>query len=334
MEQARMACCRQVRKATHWLAILFLVPIIASCSRDESIVVASHVWLGYEPMFLAQSLGWLDPQRVQLSETAAATESLAALHAGTIDGAALTLDEVIQARAQGLDLRVVLVFNLSVGADVLLVRPPLTELSQLAGRRVGFEHGAVGHLLVAKALASVGMTLAEIDVVDVAIDAHQAAWDAGSVDALASYEPTASRLRAAGAVQVFDSSEVPTAIVDVLAFRGERLNATTRSALKHLVTAHLRAVDYLQNHPEDAAFRMARRLDLPVDQVLPSYRGLVLADLINNHRLMQGDPAILLESSRGLVNFKLANGLLEEHQDLDGLLEPRYLPRVNGRRRP
>lgn len=312
--------------------LLALVALAASaCSRPEPIVVASHVWLGYEPMFLARSKGWLDSERVTLLETNAASDSLAALQAGAVDGAALTLDEVIQARALGLDLRIVLVFNLSVGADVLLARPPLENLADLRGRRVGFEHGAVGHLLVVMALAKAGLSLADVTAIDLPMNAQLAAWEAGLLDALASYEPIASRLRAAGAVAVFDSSEIPEAIVDVLAFRSDRLKASTDSAVRHLIAAHLQALEHLHGHPEDAAHRMARRLNLPVDQVLPAFRGLVLPDLTNNYRLLHGDPAPLAESSRRLVDFKLAHGLLSEDIDLDTLLQPGWLPKA-GRR--
>ena len=58
------------------------------CARDAPITIASHVWVGYEPMFLARSLGWLDEGRVTLHETASASESMEALVAGRVDGAA------------------------------------------------------------------------------------------------------------------------------------------------------------------------------------------------------------------------------------------------------
>lgn len=313
-------------RAVRWLLGLSIVVFLATCTREEPVTVAGHVWVGYEPMYMARAMGWLDPQRVSLLETANSGESLAALRSGRVDGAALTLDEVLQARGQGLDLRVVLVFNLSVGADVLLVRPPITELAELRSRRVGFEHGAVGQLLVSKALDKVGLSLADIEAVDLTMNAQLAAWEAGLVDAVASYEPTASRLRAAGALAIFDSSEIPMAILDVLAFRADRLNARTDTAVRHLIAAHFRALSHLNDNPEDAAFRMAVRLGLPPDRVLPAFRGLVLPDVTNNYRLLQGAQAPLLESSRELVEFKLATGMLSVPQSLDDLIEADYLP--------
>jgi NitT/TauT family transport system substrate-binding protein len=55
------------------------------------------------------------------------SDSLQALAAGTVDGAGLTLDEAIGARAAGLDMKIVLVFDISTGADVLLARPEISR---------------------------------------------------------------------------------------------------------------------------------------------------------------------------------------------------------------
>lgn len=98
---------------------------------DKPIAIAAQVWPGYEPMFLARSEGWLDAERVHLLETASATESLQALRDGTVDGAALTLDEVLKARATGLSLSVVMIFDLSAGADMLVARAGITTLADL-----------------------------------------------------------------------------------------------------------------------------------------------------------------------------------------------------------
>jgi len=72
-----------------WILAVAMVLIAGvGCARDAPITIASHVRVGYEPMFLARSLGWLDEGRVTLHETASASESMEALVAGRVDGAA------------------------------------------------------------------------------------------------------------------------------------------------------------------------------------------------------------------------------------------------------
>ncbi|MFP4208369.1 MAG: ABC transporter substrate-binding protein [Wenzhouxiangella sp.] len=307
------------------VAMLLAVAGLASCARDEPVRIASHVWVGYEPMFLARTLGWLDDERVSLLETVSASESMAALAEGRVDGAALTLDEVLQLRADGLDLVVILVFNVSVGADMILARPPIAALQDLAGRRVGFEHGAVGELMIVEALRQAGLGRADIEPVDLSVDQHLAAYRDGRVDALVTYEPSASLIQDQGAVRIFDSSEIPEYIVDVLAVRRDRLNQQ-RAALTHLVEQHLRALTHFQRNVQDASYRMAPRLGLPATEVALAYRGLVLPDLDANHRLLHGDEPDLRKAAAALVEFKVEQGLLSKTNDLEQLFSGRFLP--------
>ncbi len=57
-----------------------------------------------------------------------------------------------------------------------------------------------------------------------------------------------------------------------------------------------------------------------------SFSWLALPDRDNNHRLLRGNPPPLLENIRALVEFKVAQGLLQGSDDLDNLLSHRYLP--------
>lgn len=303
-----------------------LFAVLAGCVRDQPVVIASQVWVGFEPMFMARALGWLDPNRVVLYETASGSASLEALLDGRVDGAALTLDEVLRMREQGMDLTVVLVFNVSAGADMVLARPPLSDLADMAGQRVAFEHGAVGELLVSEALRRAGLSLSDIVALDVAVDRHYEVWQTGAADVVVTYEPTASRLLEAGAINLFDSRELPDTIVDVLAVRTERLGRRQDAAITHLIESHLKALDHLHRNPQDAAYRMAERLELQAGEVLRAYRGLVLPDLASNERLLRARVPALQETARGLLAFKRERGLIAGTDDLRGLIDGRYLP--------
>ena len=316
------------RKASVLLVALVL-SLTAGCSpAPEPVRIASHVWVGYEPMFLARSRGWLDEDLVTLHETTAASESLSLLASGEVDGAALTLDEVLKARQDGIPLTIILVFNISAGADVILAAEPMTELTELQGLRVGFEHGAVGELMIVEALRRAGLSTDDIEALYISPNLHVEAWSEGLVDVIVTYEPRASRIRAMGAVEVFDSRQIPEYIVDVLAIRSDRMSRSRNAALRHLVEAQLRSLDHFQRNPQDAAFRMSPRLNLPATEVLPAFRGLVLPDKAANHRLLSGRNAELLPGARALMAFKIEQGLLEAEDDLTGLVTGAYLPRL------
>ena len=79
--------------------------------------------------------------------------------------------------------------NISAGADVIIARPPLAQVSDLRGRRVGVEQTAVGAYMLQGALQQAGLKVGEVTVVPLPIDEHVAAWRSGSVDALVTFDP-------------------------------------------------------------------------------------------------------------------------------------------------
>ncbi|MFA6498966.1 MAG: ABC transporter substrate-binding protein [Desulfurivibrionaceae bacterium] len=293
---------------------------------DKPISIGAYVWPGYEPMFLARNKGWLDAQQVRLVETTSTTDSLKALAEGKVDGAALTLDEVLQARASGLPLSVVMIFDISAGSDMVVARSDIKNLADLKGRRIGFEQGAVGDLMLAEALREAGLTKEEVTLVSLPVDQQLAAWSHDQLDAAVTYEPVASQLLAQGALKVFDSGQIPNLIVDVLAIRNDVLDRIHAKAIRHLIVAHFRALKHLSRNPQDAAYRMAPRLGLPAANLLSIFKGLVLPDAAENYRLLAGTSPELLASARNLSTIMVKNKLLEQDAPLTSLIRADFLP--------
>lgn len=300
--------------------------LLPGCRRNVApLTVAAHIWPGYEFMFLAQREGWLDANQVTLRETPSASESLQALSDGKVDAAALTLDEVLRERARGVHVSVVLVFDISAGADVVLARPDIRELKQIKGKRIGVEQGALGALMLVKALQAAGLDRDEVQVVPLTIDQHEAAWQHGEVDVLVCYPPVSSKLMDKGAVDLFDSRQLPDTIVDVLAVRQDVLDQK-HDAIRHLIASHLRGRDHLQRNPQDAGYRMASHLGLRSADVPAAYKGMVLPDLEGNRRLLGGDKPVLLDSAHMLSEVMFKEGLLPQPNSLDALLYAGCLP--------
>lgn len=300
--------------------------VLPGCRNGKAapLVMAAHIWPGYEFMFLAQREGWLDTQQVVLREMASSSESLKALNEGSIDAAALTLDEVLRARAAGAHLSVVLVFDISAGADVMLARPGIRQLRDIRGKRVGFEQGALGSLMLAEALQAAGLQRGDVRAVPLTIDQQDAAWRRGEVDVLVSYPPVSSKLLAEGAVNLFDSRQLPDTIVDVLAVRREVLDEKG-GAVRHLVGAHLHALQQMSHNPQDTAFRIAHHLGLTPVEVRSAFRGMVLPDADNNRRLLGGEKPALLAGARRLNEAMFREGALPQPDSLEGLLRADFL---------
>ena len=315
------------RKFMTHLGMLACGPLLSSCAPGaEPVTIGLHVWPGFEPLPLARTLGWLDEKQVRLVETGAATDSLKLLEAGRIDGAYLTLDEVLRARETGIPLSVLLVCDISAGADMFLTRPEIKNLADIKGRRIGVEDGALGALVLHEVLRIAGLGMKDIRPVSLSPNHHADAWKHGAIDAAVTYEPAATRIIAMGANRLFDSSRIPGLILDVLAVRTSLLDRAHGDALRHLVATHLRALHYIDTNPDDVSYRIAQRLKLPHEQVMAVFRGLLLPGLEDNTRLLATSSPDLLKSANHVCATLCEAGLLHRQANLDGLLRPEYLP--------
>ena len=174
------------------LGCVMLLP--ACSSKTKPITIGLHIWPGYEPIPLARTLGWLDDKRVKLIQTNSATESISLLEQGKIDGAGLTLDEVLRTREKGIPLSVLLAFDISAGADMLLAKPKIKNIASLKGARVGVEDGALGALMLHEVLLTAGLKPEDVKTVSLTIDQHVEAWRHNEIDAIVTYEPAAGEI--------------------------------------------------------------------------------------------------------------------------------------------
>jgi len=298
----------------------------AGCTQTRPLQLAGHPWPGYEPLFLARTLGYL-PAGVELYESATVQETIDAARRGRVDGAMLTLDEVLQLRDQGIPFEVVLVFDVSRGADMLLARPGLPRLDALRGQRVGVEDTALGSLMLTLALDKAGLRPQDITVRHIAYEGHERAWQRGEIDALVTYEPVGSRLKARGARQLLSTRQLPDTIFDVLAMRSDaaRVHGNT---LRACLAGYFKALTYLRQNPWDAAYRVAPRLQLSAEGVINTLRGLELPDLIGNQRYLSGEDGTLHQATQRLSPLLQQAGLLQRPVDPRQLVTSSYLPQT------
>jgi NitT/TauT family transport system substrate-binding protein len=292
--------------------------------------LGTNVWPGYEPFYLARRLGHFDERDVRLVEYSSASHVIRAFRNGTIELAALTLDEVLLLKETGMDVRVILVLDISDGADVILGRPDVSELSELRGRKIAVERTALGAYVLTRALQSIGMQVSDVNVVSSDTDEHERVFQEGQVDAVVTFEPIRSRLIANGAITLFDSSQIPGEIVDVLAVSAETLE-TEAVTIESLLHGWFLACRYLQTHPEDASQSISERMQLEPQQVLASFSGLKLPDLGENMELFSGPRPKLTETAENLAQVMWKQNLLPRKLDLSRLLSSDPLKRVSAR---
>ncbi len=300
----------------HFFAILLAASLCTNgCVTTPQLPlrVVTHVWPGYETLFLAKEKGFFGDAPIRLMELPAASESIRAFENGNADVATLTLDEVLRLADRGHEPRVILVMDFSRGADVILSRPEIKSLAELKGKSVGVEQHALGAYVLARALDLAGLRTEDVNVVPLLIAETEPAYKSGKVDAVVTFEPYRAKLLAAGARCLFDSSQIPDEIADVMIVRQSLLgnpSPAQQRSLKSLVTGHFRALEFLNRHRDEATAIMSRREQILPVEFLSSLERLSLPDPAENRRLLGAGDQTLVETMRRLSGVMSQHGIL------------------------
>ncbi len=319
---------RQTRTGYGVAALLFLSGCLIFLAGAIGVVkaperplhIGTNLWIGYEPFHLARANGLLSDD-VTLVEARSSPSLMAALVAGTLDGAALTLDEVLRLEAAGQPMAIVMVLDVSNGADAVLARGAATAKTPIKGRRIGVEIDGVGSYVLHRFLALRGLTKQDVTIVPVAATDHVGAFDRFDLDFLVTYEPLVSRLTGAGAVRVFDSGSMPQEIIDVLAIRRDRIDGHGK-ALRALAKAWYAGVELLRDPNGAGLERVAWRQGLPVDSVKHVLERLDFPGVARGRAILSGGGASAIAS---MANWLRAEGAIGEVPD-GPVLNPSLLP--------
>lgn len=240
------------------------VVFLSGCSPESSdpVRIGLNAWPGYEFLYLAQEKGFYREEGVdvQLVGFNSLSDARRAYERGQIDGLGTTIVEVLQAREYSRrSPQIVQAVDYSDGADMLLARPGITNVSGLRGARVGVELASVCIFVLYRALEKHGLSLNDVQLVSSDQATMAAAFQKGALDAVVTYPPnTVSLLRDGRARRVFTSAEIPGEVMDVIAIEEDVCKRRPRD-VERIIRAFHRAIDYAQENPDDAHAIMARR---------------------------------------------------------------------------
>jgi NitT/TauT family transport system substrate-binding protein len=311
------------RQVARLMLIAFTALALASCMRENEAVlrIGTNVWIGGEPLYLARDLGHLDSRAVQLVEYPSASEVLRAFRNLAIDGMVVSLDELLGLAADGLQPRAILVIDVSNGADAVVGRAGMRAMSDLKGKSVAVESGALGAYMLSRALTLNGMETSDVRVVHLESNEQPGAFEKGEVDGAVTFDPYRVQLLRVGAHTLFDSRRIPGEIVDLVAVRANAL-AQQPHAIRALLTGWFNALEYMKREPEDAARRMGIRQQITGEQFLDALKGLHVPSREENLRMLSGPAPQLVENGRRLMQLMVRAKLLRAEIEIEELLSP------------
>ncbi len=213
------------------LSLTSAAPSLAQ--EKTSFKVAWSIYVGWMPWGYLEESGimdkWaskygIDVEIVQINDY---IESINLYTAGEFDGVSATnMDTLSIPSGGGVDTTALIVGDFSNGNDAVILKGP-GDLTALKGKPVNLVELSVSHYLLARGLDSVGLKESDLGGVINTSDADMiAAYATDDVQAVVTWNPLVSEIMAQpDANKLFDSSDIPGEIIDLMVVNTETLEA-------------------------------------------------------------------------------------------------------------
>ncbi len=244
-------------------------------------------------------------ERPEITSGAKQTEAIAAdaIDVASVLGGA----SAILAKANGVDVRVIAVYSRSPKAFALMTRADgPTTLADLKGKKIAGPKGTTLHQLLAAALASTGLTISDVDYINMDLPTARAALLSGQIDVATLAGNNAIAVEKAGG-KTLATGEGLIHPTTVIAASGKFIDNHPDLVEAYLAT-HRKALDFIAANTE-AALKIAAdeqkisiedaKAQLPLYDFTPT---LTDADIAN----LEADQAFMID-----------NGMLPKDRAID-----------------
>ncbi len=311
--------------------IFLLLSILAAAARAQEAPIT--VRIGYQPsssvLEVGKAKGFYDretaPQgaKVEWIPFLSGPVMIEAAAGDRVDLLGVGNMPAIVARAGGIDVKVIGKAAFNPATNAVLVRPdsPIHSVADLKGRKIAAQIGSSVHYFLYQLLTGAGLSMGDVQLVNLAGPDQGPALEAGNVDAIVLWMPYRTQLEKAGKVRVIaDSAHVPGGLSLYM------VRNTFGRKNPELVEAFLRATkrtnDYMRRNPKEALKILARDSRFPADALAESLKGFDWTlEVTPKDRAAMAD----------IKDFLLANHVIRDDFNIRDLFDGRYLREAGAR---
>lgn len=220
---------------TRFTALILALLFSSITHASDSFKVCWSIYVGWMPWAYGAEEGivkkWgekydLDIEVVQINDY---IESINQYSAGEFDACTMTnMDALTIPAAGGVDSTALVVGDFSNGNDGIVLKDK-TSLADLKGQNVNLVELSVSHYLLARGLETVGLSEKDLTVVNTSDADMVAVYGTDDVTAVATWNPLLSEIESMpNSTKVFDSSQIPGEIIDLLVINTDTLAANPK----------------------------------------------------------------------------------------------------------
>lgn len=268
--------------------ILLLFGLLTGCTGTGSgtsgkVRMAIQPSAAFIPLYIAKEKGWIEDALqkkgilVEWTEFASGPPMNDALLAGDVDLGVIGDVPVVTVCVPGNDVEVVA--TAAQAADSYAVLVPagssITDAAGLAGKRVATVFGSTAHNMVQKFLATAGLTINDIQLVNIAASDAGQVLSSGQADAVSIWEPNVTRIcDAIGARVIGEGSDCGLAGTNGIVVR-EKYAEANPEVVTTVLEQYQRAAKELDTMDEETMNAVAKDLSIEPDQlsrIIPKFR--------------------------------------------------------------
>jgi len=302
------------------LAIVLSVTAVNASASEEpkKFSLAWSIYVGFMPWYYLGESGIMDKWaekygiEVEIVQINDYIEAINQYTAGRFDGATMTnMDMLTIPAASGVDTTALITGDFSNGNDAVVLKNR-DSMEDIEGLSVYLLELSVSHYTLARALDSVGLTERDVRVVNTSDSDIATAFNDRSVEAATLWNPQlATVMQNPEANIVFDSTQIPGEILDIMGVNSETLAAHPELG-KAVTGAWFEAMEIIggdDDRAREAKEMMAEAagtdlegLQLQLDATYLFYTPQEKIDYLTN--------AQLVETMEFVTDFSFTHGLL------------------------
>lgn len=172
-----------------------------------------------------------------------------AVVSGAVDFGITGIPSSLSGTVAGEDVKIIA--SAADGGTGIVGNPDIKGIADLAGRTVGFPQGASQEILLRLTLEQHGLTVDDLDLVNLPFSDMAGALASGQIEAFSSAEIGPSIAKQAGAAEIVDPYNTPVGKVNIGLVSTERYTSAHPEATRALIAAHIDTVDFM-NENNDA----------------------------------------------------------------------------------
>lgn len=312
------------------LVLISLFIFLSACSENEieKLTISSSPWPGYEPLYLARDLGYFDNEKVKLFELPSSDITMESFRNHSTDLASLTMDEIFELLSEGTKLRILLVMDISNGGDAVLAKPGIKKLKDIKGKRISMVNIPLGLYMLNRLLDKAGLERKDVEVFPMPETRQVQFVKEGNADVAITFDPVKSQLAKQGMHVLFDSSDIPNEIFDLLVVH-EDVYQNNFDEICEIGKQWFKTLDYIENNNEHALKQMGKRLGVDLTTFKEMMKGLFVPSMDENNKLLAGNKPDFLAPANNLASIMLKEKQLSKMVDVSVALDDKFMACVS-----